>query len=173
MAEYKTIGTVYIIRNDIDSRCYVGSTTRKLSRRWSLHKHICQNPESDGYNRRLYQVMRELGPDNFKIERIVDVGALHHPGMNNSQRKKYNSRILKEKEREFMEARNSELNTYRAYRTNEEAIEQQREHTCRRLKAQITCECGIASVMLNINRHRRTRRHLRRMADLDAWNSVQ
>ena len=47
---------------------YVGSTTRPLYERWCEHKRAMSNEIYKNYNTRLYQMMREIGHDNFYIE---------------------------------------------------------------------------------------------------------
>ena len=62
-------GKIYTIRCKTDvSLIYVGSTTRPLYERWSEHKRHMSNEIYKDYNIRLYQLMREIGFENFYIE---------------------------------------------------------------------------------------------------------
>ncbi len=59
-----TIGFVYLIRNNINGKCYVGKTTRTVASRWRQHKtemRICR------YDSPLYNDMREFGVSAFEV----------------------------------------------------------------------------------------------------------
>ena len=60
-------GTVYIIRNTINDRIYIGSTTRKLNERMREHK---SRAITKSKNSELYDDMRLYGCDCFSIEAI-------------------------------------------------------------------------------------------------------
>lgn len=62
--------TLYIIKNVVTDRVYVGITTRPLQVRWSEHKRDAKA----GVDRALYRAMRKHGAESFSIE-SVDVGA--------------------------------------------------------------------------------------------------
>jgi len=57
-------GMVYVIRNLITGKQFVGSTTMKLSRIWSYHKSWANGSRKSP----LYQEMRKFGDKNFIIE---------------------------------------------------------------------------------------------------------
>lgn len=63
-------GIVYKISNSVNDKIYIGSTTRKLSLRWTEHKKMSKKG-----SRPLYKEMREFGVDKFLIEviEVVDV----------------------------------------------------------------------------------------------------
>jgi len=60
--EYK----IYIIRNIINNKIYIGKTSYTIEKRFNKHKLNAQNK----INRRLYDSMNHHGYDNFKIEEI-------------------------------------------------------------------------------------------------------
>ncbi len=56
---------VYLIRNKINGKCYVGKTTRTIAARWRQHKteaRICR------YDSPLYNDMREYGIAAFEVQ---------------------------------------------------------------------------------------------------------
>ncbi len=72
-------GQIYIIRNHVNDRVYIGSTTRTLAQRMSHHRHDSKRDEKKHY--KIYKAFAELGVENFYIERLeaypcADVQAL-------------------------------------------------------------------------------------------------
>ena len=63
-------GKIYKITNDFNDDVYIGSTCDTLVKRFSSHKS--QINSSDKKNRPLYELMREIGTDRFRIELIED-----------------------------------------------------------------------------------------------------
>lgn len=63
------MATVYIMRNTVDDRVYIGSTKQKLNRRLTEHKSRARKGVKRYY---VYEVMREYGPDNFYIEPLCE-----------------------------------------------------------------------------------------------------
>jgi group I intron endonuclease len=61
---------VYLIKNQVNNKVYVGKTSVPISIRWSQHVY-CAN---HGVDRYLYNAMRKHGKDQFSIEtlNIVD-----------------------------------------------------------------------------------------------------
>lgn len=60
--------SVYRLVNDIDQRYYIGSTTLRLHIRLSNHRSSARRRETKG---RIYQAMREIGLDKWRIEGIA------------------------------------------------------------------------------------------------------
>ena len=58
-------GKIYCIRNSINDEIYVGSTTQRLSKRFSKHKS-----DMKVLSGKLYQKMNNVGIENFYIELI-------------------------------------------------------------------------------------------------------
>lgn len=63
--------TVYKITNQINGKCYIGSSIR-VEERWRQHKNCAFNPNDRQYNYPLYQAFRKYGLDNFSFEIIKD-----------------------------------------------------------------------------------------------------
>ena len=61
---------IYIIKNEIDDRVYIGSTCKDIQQRWL--KHVSNHNTKDKRHYKLYTHMRELGVNNFSIE-LLDV----------------------------------------------------------------------------------------------------
>jgi hypothetical protein len=61
-------GKIYKIVNNIDNMLYIGSTTTKLCQRMNVHR--CKTRYNNNIN--LYNHMRKLGVDNFKIVLIEE-----------------------------------------------------------------------------------------------------
>ena len=57
---------IYVIRNNIDSKCYIGVTSQP-ERRWDHHKTLART----GNERSLYVAMREYGVENFYFELLA------------------------------------------------------------------------------------------------------
>lgn len=71
MRKYKREFNVYKIVNDVDDKVYIGSTTTELWHRMSQHKAEAKN----GAKSPLYDLMREYGPERFRIHRIMSSNA--------------------------------------------------------------------------------------------------
>ena len=72
MNRYKNT-KIYIIKNDVDDKVYIGSTTQKhlCDRMWK-HSSSSMDPKSNGYNCSLYQHMRKLGQFAFEMELLEE-----------------------------------------------------------------------------------------------------
>lgn len=66
---YAGYGAIYLVRNLVDGRCYVGQTMQRIQRRWKGHLRSVV----DGAKTRLAEAMSEFGADSFVVERL-DVG---------------------------------------------------------------------------------------------------
>jgi len=105
MSDYSK-SVIYMIKkkdDDDNENIYIGSTKDFKQRKWD-HKKSCNNPNSVGYNMKVYQYIRENGGwDNF----VMDV-ILAYPCNDKYQ--------LKLREDEIICEINSKLNTNRANR---------------------------------------------------------
>lgn len=63
--------SVYKITNNINNKCYIGSSIRP-DKRWRQHKNSAFNPNSPNYHYPLYQAFRKYGIENFTFEIIAD-----------------------------------------------------------------------------------------------------
>ena len=101
--DYKN-GKIYCIRNHINDKIYVGSTCQSLSKRMAYHRDDCMKPNR---NTLIYNMMRDLGRDNFYIELIEE-----YPCENSNQ--------LTRREGELMRELKASLNQVIAGRTRGE-----------------------------------------------------
>jgi group I intron endonuclease len=60
------MASIYLIRNLIDGKGYVGQTEMTIARRWSGHKSDARRNDTF-----LYQAMRKHSIENFTIEEVV------------------------------------------------------------------------------------------------------
>tara|TARA_R110002012_G_scaffold319968_2_gene541975 strand:+ start:67 stop:618 length:552 start_codon:yes stop_codon:yes gene_type:complete len=157
---------------------YVGSTIN-FTRRKCGHKSKCNNPNSDQYNKKAYQFIRDNGGwDNWDMILLEEV--------------KVNSKLeLHKKEREYVDLLKPSLNiaiptlTIKEYRdinkeyfkkymkeyriNNKEYIIQfKKEHyqnnkeiISEKTKEKTTCECGSVVRKNNLIRHRKTPKHIK------------
>ena len=101
--DYKN-GKIYCIRNHINDKIYVGSTCQSLSKRMAYHRDDCLKSNR---NTLIYNMMRDLGRDNFYIELIEE-----YPCENSNQ--------LTRREGELMRELKASLNQVIAGRTRGE-----------------------------------------------------
>ena len=101
--DYKN-GKIYCIRNHINDKIYVGSTCQSLSKRMAYHRDDCMKSNR---NTLIYNMMRDLGRDNFYIELIEE-----YPCENSNQ--------LTRREGELMRELKASLNQVIAGRTRGE-----------------------------------------------------
>ena len=100
MPDYQ-LSKVYKLINDINDKIYIGSSTYPyLSERLNVHNQMCKNI-TGRRNSILYNFMREIGKEHFKIELIEK-----YPCENRKQ--------LVEREQYFLDLLKPELNEFRA-----------------------------------------------------------
>ena len=63
---YAGYGIIYLVRNKVDGRCYVGQTMQRLKRRWKGHLRSAQN----GASTPLAAAMRKCGAEKFVVESL-------------------------------------------------------------------------------------------------------
>ena len=56
---------VYLLRNKVNDKCYVGKTTKTLKARWRQHK---TEARIGRYDWPLYREIRDFGDENFSVE---------------------------------------------------------------------------------------------------------
>lgn len=64
MTDYKT-GLIYIIKNKINDKVYIGQTTSNLKTRFSQH---CKKSTINNRHYKIYNAIKKYGRDNFYIE---------------------------------------------------------------------------------------------------------
>lgn len=62
-------GVIYKITNKINSKVYIGCTTKTIEERYSSHIHRCYKQK---YRCKLYNSIRKYGKENFKIELLQE-----------------------------------------------------------------------------------------------------
>jgi group I intron endonuclease len=68
----KKIGKIYLIRNILNSKGYVGQTIRSVSYRFNQHKYETKT----GCDRAIHRAMRKWGFENFTVEQVVSCDPL-------------------------------------------------------------------------------------------------
>jgi len=110
---FKTI--IYkLINYDYPELVYVGSTTN-FTKRKQCHKESCLNEKSKNHNLKVYVTIREYdGWENWNIIKICDYPC-------------YNRREAELKEDEYMTELKANMNSHRAFRTQKQYYEDNRE----------------------------------------------
>tara|TARA_R110002096_G_scaffold45989_2_gene122921 strand:+ start:370 stop:855 length:486 start_codon:yes stop_codon:yes gene_type:complete len=140
-------------KNPEDDQFYVGSTY-DLNLRMRVHKQNCRNAECAEFHYKVYKHIRANGGwDNFIMEKIDDTPC-------------ESRRELDVIEQGYMDKLNSQLNSNRAYQTNEQRKEQKQglnkayyQTHKEQLKKKFTCECGGKYTNSNITHHIKTKKH--------------
>jgi hypothetical protein len=103
----------FIYRVEIAGELYVGSTkVRLLCNRQKQHNYNLRTPTRKGYNSPLYIFCREHNVKKIICELIETV----------------DNENIKIKEQEYIDLLQPSLNTYRAFRTEEQRIEENKEY---------------------------------------------
>ena len=117
-------GKVYVVRNIVNNKLYVGSTTQSLSRRWSKHKSNLLTK-----NTPFYQAVIELGVEKFYIELVENYPCNSQEELNRREghfireydtyNKGYNSLIAGRTQQEYQEENNERIVEYRKHHYKE------------------------------------------------------
>lgn len=67
----KTIQGIYIIKNKVNDKVYVGQSV-DINRRWYQHCYSAENESANDHNSKLHYAMKKLGKSNFYYE-ILEV----------------------------------------------------------------------------------------------------
>lgn len=152
------IGKVYKIINNKTPDIYIGSSFSCLNKRFSIHKCYCSTSSLP-----LYKLMKEHGPENFKIEQIDELKCNSKDELRRLEGKyikdlkpSLNQRIAGRVRREYYEDNNEYLKEYQKdyYNKNKE-----------RLTEIIKCECGGKYNIINKHQHYKTKRHIKKMLE--------
>ena len=103
-------GKIYKIISDKTECVYIGSTTQPLSKRFYFHK--IDSSQKDKYKSKFYNIMREIGYENFRIILLKDF-----PCERREQLCAEEERCRKEIDNDIL------LNSHRCYITEEERKE--------------------------------------------------
>ena len=63
-------GRVYIIKNKVNNKVYVGQTTQTVEERWKYHKRASRDKNKIQY--KFYKAINDIGIDNFYCEILED-----------------------------------------------------------------------------------------------------
>ncbi len=157
---------IYKIVNDVNSEVYVGSTCQPILTRFN--KHISHLKTESKKHRPLYKLMNEIGKEKFYISLVEE-----YPCSNKSDlltREGYwireigtlNSNIAGRSNKEFLQnyyIKNAEKicsQTKEYRRLNEE-----------RISERISCECGCKVRRDNISNHKKTKKHIDLMNNIN------
>jgi hypothetical protein len=185
--DYKN-GKIYVIRNHINDKVYVGSTTQSLSKRWGEHKKIIRTHNEK--QKKLIEAYKSVGVENFYIELVED-----HPCENKEQltaREGYyirqfdsynnglNGNIAGRSKKQWLVDNEDERKTYlqQYKKDNEEHLKQyykdykstHRERYSKQGKEYyrknrekyneiIVCECGVEITKGSLLRHKKSKKH--------------
>ena len=104
----------FVCINDDVSSCYVGSTGN-FKRRKDQHKSMCYKENGKQYNYKIYQTIRENGGwDNWKM---IEIG----------KRENITKRDAEQIEEEYRTQLKADMNTIRAFVTEEQKIKNKAE----------------------------------------------
>ena len=173
-------GKIYCIRNSVNDEIYVGSTTQRLSKRFSKHKS-----DMKVLTGKLYQEMTNVGTEHFYIELIEN-----YPCNSKEERNKKEGEYIREmgtlnyqvsgrtrqeyreenREKQRARAKNyyynnreQELERGRKYKENnaekikekqKNYTEDHKEQTKQRRSEMIECECGALISRGCLTRHK-------------------
>ena len=161
-----------IVCDDLPEHVYVGSTMAFANRKYK-HKGNCNNENSEKYNLKIYTTIRANGGwDNWRMVCI-------------HQQEVDNKREAEQIEEQYRVELNGNMNTHRAFRSEEQKKEQKKEYNeqnkvkiseqkkeyneqnkvkiSEQKKEKIKCECGCEITKLNLLRHQKTYKHIKLM----------
>jgi hypothetical protein len=152
-------GSIYQIVNDVDDEVYVGSTCDKLTNRFHGHRGYMNTKKYE--NIRLYQHIREIGIEHFRIELIEYYPCntkeqLHsREGHFIRERATLNKRIAGRTKKQFYETHKTEIaeRQKQYYKDHKEEIAERRGRI-------FECPCGSKCRWSDKSKHFKTRKHL-------------
>jgi hypothetical protein len=164
-----------IVCDDLPNFVYVGSTKAFANRKYQ-HKDNCDNENRKGYNLKIYQTIRANGGwDNWRMV------CIHQEDVDNK-------RHAEQIEEDYRLELNGNMNTIRAFRTEEQRKEyhkeyhkeyrednkgyfnernkKYRENNRDFIIEKITCECGCEISRSNIAAHKLSQKHINLMENI-------
>lgn len=135
---------IYIMyRISIKDFIYIGST-KDFKQRKISHKSVCYNEISKKYNLKIYEIIRQNGGwDNCEMVPIEEY---------NCETKL--QAIMREEQLRIQY--NANMNTQRAYISDEDFSNEQKEIKCKKYD----CDCGGKYTYANLAKHKLTKKHL-------------
>jgi len=58
---------IYLLKNTVNGKVYVGQTVQTLSERMRKHKSTSNSSKAKNYNNYLYKAIRKYGWNNFEV----------------------------------------------------------------------------------------------------------
>ena len=170
MTDYSK-GKIYRIYNTVTDDIYIGSTTQFLGNRMADHR--AKHRRFKETTSRLYNNMAEIGVDKFFIELVekypcqtkeeLNAREGHYIRQIGNLNKKIPDRTIKqynddhkEQRKEYIQIHKEKIKEQLAewYLENKEKVLQKQGVRC-------LCECGRYYTACHVNRHRRTKIHLK------------
>jgi hypothetical protein len=176
-----TKGKIYKITNDFNDEVYIGSTCDTIVKRYSLHRAGCFNKEKK--DRPLYTLMNDIGFERFRIELICEYPCEDKYQLRQKEgeyirnlgtlNKQIAGRDWKQYKDDFKEKFDKYHKDYREI--NKEIIaqndkayyEKNKEEKLKRQKQEVKCECGCSITFCHLQRHRRTKKHIDLMNNIN------
>jgi len=168
-------GKIYKITNDYNNDIYVGSTCDTLGRRFSRHKSDSKKEKYKHY--KLYKLMNEIGFERFRIQLIINypcediyqltqkegeyirlLGTLNQRVEGRTQ-KEYKQKPEYKKYKKQYDQQPKVKQYHQKYQQTPERKEYRGE--------KIVCECGCSIRRSDISTHKKTKKHLDLMEQLN------
>ena len=170
MPDYQN-GKIYRIFNCVTDDVYIGSTTQLLCNRMKSHR-LTSKYGGDHENSKLIKCTREHGIDNFYIELFEkypcsskeELFAREGYWIRN-EKPSLNTNIAGRTDAEYAKDNKEkcDANKRRYYEKNKELIYQ-------RNNERIQCECGCTVTKINMQRHKATDKHKKKMNTLNTFH---
>ena len=175
MPDYKKSIIYRIVCKDLSiTDCYVGSTTQFNTRK-SQHKYSCNNPNTHGYNYKIYQFIRNNGGwDNWSIIMVEEFPCNNKLELLKKERiiienlkptlnKQIPSRTKEEADKQYRKDNKEKINEY--YKNNKESILQQKKQYSldnkEKIKEKIGCRiCKCMVLKRQFKRHIKSTKHI-------------
>lgn len=182
-------GIIYKIYDNTNGNLYYGSTSQKLSRRIALHRAIyknggnCSSGEIIKNGDYSYSLVEEVEFENKLIlhqreryyienfdcinKNIPSRTPKEYLEANKERKQEYyqaNQKKRQETSRQYYHANKEKVKQY--YQANKEKIKEYYQAKKEKIEAKIICECGCEVRKSNINRHKKSKKHIDRMNNI-------
>jgi group I intron endonuclease len=166
MVNYQ-LGKIYKLTNNINEKIYIGSTTIPyLCSRLQGHKCISKLEITSRRQSILYNAMRDIGHQNFKIELIENYSCENQKELR--EREQYWIDQLKPEYNQFRAILNPDYEKMRNIRDKDKRQQLQhkyyhthKEEILKKYSVKYECECGSIIRKGDIARHKKSTTHLK------------
>ena len=145
-----------IQHNEDETLLYVGSTTDFIKRK-SSHKSSCNNPKSKEYNDKKYQMIRDNG--GWYMFNMIEIEK--YPCNDKREAEKRENDLMHE-----LKANMNSIKSHCGFDNVKEYKKNWKNENRERINEKITCECGCVSARKHIAAHRKTKKHIQLMEQL-------